>query len=69
MGMSQLEFYLCRKHLPENKIVQITKDKSYSKQALRDFVKDLVDIIYFDKPIFLTGDSKLAAKIKSEMFE
>lgn len=69
MGMSQLEFYLCKKHIPENKIEQIKVDKSFSKQVLKDFVKDLINIIYFDKPIFLTGDMKLATKIKSEMFE
>lgn len=68
MGMSQLEFYLCKKHLPENKTEQIMVDKAFSKQALKDFVKDLVDIIYFDKPIFLTGDIELGKKIKLEMF-
>lgn len=69
MGMSQLEFYLCKKHLPDNKREQIVSDNAFSKQVLRDFVKDLVDIIYFNKPIFLTGNIELGKKIKLEMYK
>jgi len=69
MGMSKLEEYLCEKHLPKRKKEQLNVDKSFSKQALRDFVKDLIDIVYFDKPIFLTGDIELARKIKVEMYK
>lgn len=68
MGMSKLEEYLCKKQLPQRKREQLNADKSFSKQALRDFVKDLIDIIYFDKPIFLTGDIELGQKIKAEMY-
>ena len=68
MGMGKLEKYLCEKHLPERKKEQLNVDKSFSKQALRDFAKDLIDIVYFDKPIFLTWDMELAKKIRAEMF-
>lgn len=68
MGMSKLEELLCKKHLPDKKREQLNVDKFFSKQTLRDFVKDLIDIIYFDKPISLTGNIELAKKIKLEMF-
>ncbi|REC40904.1 MULTISPECIES: hypothetical protein [Chryseobacterium] len=68
MGMSKLQEYLCKKHLPQRKREQLNADRSFSKQALRDFAKDLIDIVYFDKPIFLTGDMELGKKIKAEMY-
>lgn len=68
MGMSQLQYHLCQKNIPDHKRERILQDKAYSKQALKDIVKDLIDIIYFDKMSIFNGDVKLSQQIKKEMY-
>jgi len=66
--MNQLEIHLCNKHLPPKKFDQLQADKGYSKQALRNLTKDIIEIIYLDSKIFLTGNLTLAKQIKEEMY-
>ena len=66
--MSQLQMYLCKKHFPDNERELINSDRSFIKQSLKDLIKDLIDIIYFDKIVLLSGDIKELQKIKKEMY-
>ncbi len=68
MGMSELQFHLCKKNIPDNNREMIIANPMYSKQVLKALLKDLISIIYFDKTVFLTGDLKLAEQIKKDMF-
>lgn len=66
MGMSQLQFLLCEKHLPEKKRELIQSDRSFVRQSLKNFIKDLITIVYEGKDVVLTGDPQLMLKIKQE---
>lgn len=71
MGMSNLQLYLCKKHFPNNEKERIDSNELLRKQTLKNLIKDLISIIYFDKDIskiLFSGDVKLAHKIKLEMF-
>ena len=68
MGMSQLQMYLCKNHFPDNESELINSDPTFIKQSLKNLIKDLIDIIYYDKIVLLSGDIKKLQKIKKEMY-
>jgi len=69
MGMSQLQYYLCKKHLPTNERDLIDSDPSFVRQSLKNFIKDLITIVYEGKDVVLTGDLQLMMKIKQEKYD
>ena len=68
MGMSHLQMYLCKKHFPDNERELINSDPTFIKQSLKGLIKDLIDIIYHDKIVLLSGDIKELQKITKEMY-
>ncbi|MEG2103437.1 MAG: hypothetical protein RRY99_18230, partial [Flavobacterium sp.] len=66
--MNKLEIHLCNKHFPAKNLEQLKVDKAFSKQALKNLAKDIIEIIYFEGKIFLTGNLELGKEIKKEMY-
>lgn len=49
MGMSLLQFRLCKKHFPDMQLKKLTYSSEKRKQHLMNFAIDLTEIIYLDK--------------------
>lgn len=69
MGMSKLETLLSMKHFSGSKRKLINSNPLFIRQALRKLIKDLIDIIYEDKDVVLTGDIQEMMKIKQEKYD
>lgn len=67
MGMSQIEFYLCRKHFPTNKNNLINSNPLFVKYAFKKILKDIIGVIYFDKNLILSYDFDELKKINEQM--
>lgn len=68
MGMSQAEMYLSLKHFPNGKRDLINSDPSFVRQSLRNLIRDLIELIYFDKDVVLSYDPAEMLKIKQQKF-
>lgn len=69
MGMSQLQFYLCKKHFPDNKRELINSNPLFIRQALKDLIIDLIDIIYHNEDVTLSYNPQEQLKIKQEKYD
>lgn len=76
MPFSQTMKFLTNIHLPKSIQKKFISDSNYRKEKIMDFAKSLVEIVYFDKPLFdfetyfirhNFGDS--FSKKKEELFE
>lgn len=69
MGMSKLEYYLCRKHFQDHQKDIINSNPKFIRQALKALIIDLIAIIYNNEDVFLTGDLQEMIKIKQEKYD
>lgn len=67
MGMSQIEYYLCRKHFPIQKNKLINSNPIFVKYAFKKLLKDIIGVIYFDEKLILSLEPDEVSKINEQM--
>jgi hypothetical protein len=66
MGMSKIEYYLCRKHFSVHDVKMINSNSVLIKQRLKELTLDLINIIYLNEEVLLSYDLEEMKKIKQE---
>lgn len=66
MGMSKIEYYLCRKHFSLHEKNVIESSPILIKQNLKNLIIDIIRIIYLDETVMLSFDPIEMEKIFNE---